>query len=193
VNAVPDADTVQLFVKGKSSFAEAGFGSSTDYQQVPSGAYSVNASVQKDGKRIADLPVLRYTLEQDKRYTGFAIGCISTYPKARLFVFADGPRADLIPPDRSEVRVINADPRSLKVDVTVNNIVAFSDISYGTRCGAILLPSQSYVCKAVQNNHWDQPVAGPSPFNLKGGRSYQLVILSPAAGSHSGMIMLTDK
>jgi hypothetical protein len=117
---------------------------------------------------------------------------MDTPAKAHLLIFPDEAHPAQLPSDQAELRVIDAYPHWVDLDVTVNNIVAFSGLSYGDRSKPILLPASSYICKAIQKNDYADPVDGPATFNLKGGKSYELVILANPEADHTGMLLLAD-
>jgi hypothetical protein len=193
VNTVPDADSIDVKVKDKSAFGNAAFGTVSEFLQVSPGAYAVESSALSSTQKAIELPPLRCTLDKDQRYTGIALGSIAESPKARLLIFPDDEADDPIPIDQAKVRVIDAYPHAGKMDVLFNAIDAFSGLTFGARSKPIQVPAKSYICKAIQNEQWDIPVEGPIPFDLKGGKSYQLVILEPPNPKQPGILVLEDK
>jgi hypothetical protein len=191
VDTVREADSLSLVVDGKTVLDDSQFAMPSEFQQVPIGDYTLHVIAKRAAADDEQLAEVRCTFEQDKQYTGVVLGSTDPSTKARLIIFTDVPVTD-IPDAEAKVRIIDAYPHAAKLDVTVNNIVAFSNLSFGLRSKPVLLPAKSYDFKALREDSYTQPAAGPVSLDLIGGKSYQLVVLGSTNNKQPGFILLSD-
>jgi len=192
VDAMQDADSLQISVNNHIVIDSDDAGIVTDFKRVPVGTYLLSASAVNGDDDPVPLPPATCDLKQDQKYTGLAIGRLDGDPKGRLLILPDGP-PDSVPPDQAAVRIINAYPHFTKVDAAIDNIVSSNSLSFGERGEPILLPARKYVFKAFVTGDYDSAVAGPVAFDLSGGKSYQIVIVGNKNTASSGIILLTNE
>jgi hypothetical protein len=174
-----------------SLLGQTAYGTATSYSKIPAGSYALSVNADKGRQTLSTFPPFQLDAEQDHRYTGIAIGNATSWPHAKMVLFDDMPVA---PPDDeyAMVRVIDTFPHSTKLDLIVNNIVAFHDLGFGEESKPIALSSGPCNVKTLAAGTYTDPMAGPIPFRLDPGKSYLIVILGPDTPAQPGIIAVSD-
>jgi hypothetical protein len=191
VDAVPDADAIRLTVTNKQVIPDVASGDTTPFTAIPVGTYTVDAKTRNNGSWTSGIAPLRCTLEQNHHYTAVAMGSIKTSPQVRIKILDDDEPSE-VAQGEAEIDIVDAYPHWGKLDVTINNIVAFAGLEFGKRSKLMSLPAKEYVCKAMRSGQFDSPVAGPAPLDLKSGQTYLLLILDQKSDNSSGILVLPN-
>lgn len=171
INAVPDAGALNVSVDGQRVWKQAAFRSSTGYQGIAAGTYSIQVSSESYGAMLTNRPI---TFQKDHAYTVLAWGLTrNAGTPAQVQVLADDPP---MTGEKAGLRLINVAPGAGPVDLVVNNIVGLEAIKYGRRSGVLLLDSGDYDLKIAPANTPDT-LAGPVRLHLDSGRTYTLVVM----------------
>lgn len=182
IDAIPGAESIRVAVDGKKVFNNCRYRAGTSFQGIPAGRYDVYAAVeQADGDGL-HLPLASIDAEQEHRYTALALGLTVGAPRARLMIFDDPVRRQSpIPRNQALVRVVSAVPDAGSVDVLVNGIVAFKNLQFGDRSERLPLAALPYEWSVKEAGGYVTPLAGPVTLNLRGGRSYLIVLMGRAS------------
>lgn len=171
----PDVPAVTVYVNGNAAVPSLAPLAATDYLDLPAGTYKVQVALAGQPVSAAVLSA-DITVEDGKRYTGFATGFLAD-GSVKLGVAEDVARA---PFGSSSVRVWHNSPDAPAVDVLVNGNRVLSNVPYEARSEYLQLPAGTY---QVQVN-----VAGTSTSVFEGavttqpGESYTAI----AQGSVTG-------
>lgn len=176
LHSAPDVPAVTVYVNGQAAVQSLAPLESTPYLELPAGTYQVAVALAGQPESAA---VLRtsVTLEDGKRYTGYATGLLAT-GSVRLGATEDLRRA---PFQRSALRVWHNSPDAPAVDVIVNGQTALAGVPYGAISQYLPLPAGSY---DVRIN-----VAGTTTTVFSGtvalarGEAYTAVALGSVAGT----------
>jgi hypothetical protein len=191
VDGVPDADAISISVSQGTSVGPTEYGTATSYEKIPAGSYAVKVSAEDKGQVFAFLTPLQLDAAQDHRYTGIALGNAQSWPHAHVVVFDD----DASPPanaQQSSVRVVDAYPHSVKLDLIINKVVAFHGIGFGAESKAISIPAGVCYAKAIEAGSYFDAMAGPVPMQFDAGKSYLVVILGPDTPMKPGIVVIPD-
>lgn len=176
INAVPDSGGLTVSVDGQRVWKNARFRSSTGYQGMAAGTYSVRLDSDNLETTLAASPPL--TFEKGHRYTVLAFG--KGFNAAAQTLEDESPND--IPPGKAELRLIQAAPGAGAVDLVVNNIVGLKSVRYGRRSEALRLEGGSYDLKVVAA-HTPDALAGPVSLRLDAGHAYTLVAMGQTSMS----------
>ena len=145
IDAVADSGRLRVAVSGKDAFGVVRYREGGRYTAVAPGKYLVSIAAQNRGNgKYVHLRKLNLVLKAKRRYTAIALGRTHGSPAAHAVLYEDDAPGPLPPGDQCRVRVLAADPEDAHVDVLVNSIVAFKDISFGERSDAITLAALPY-------------------------------------------------
>ena len=177
IDATPEGGGLTVSVDGQRVWKNARFRSSTGYQGMEAGTYSVR--VEAEGSLGTTLGTSRpMTFEKGRRYTVLALGRVGA-AAARVLVLEDeAPSA--IPPGKAALHLIQAASGAGPVDLVVNSIVGVKSVRYGKRSEALQLDHGSYDLKVVTSDTPDA-LAGPIKLSLDAGHSYTLVTMGKGA------------
>lgn len=171
----PDVPAVTVYVNGNAAVPSLAPLAATDYLDLPAGTYKVQVALAGQPVSAAVLSA-DITVEDGKRYTGFATGLLAD-GSVKLGVAEDVARA---PFGSSSVRVWHNSPDAPAVDVLVNGNRVLSNVPFEARSEYLQLPAGTY---QIQVN-----VAGTStavfegPVTTQPGESYTAI----AQGSVTG-------
>lgn len=185
IDAIPNADRLQVGVPGKIDWKRAVFREGSPYERLPAGTYRAVVTAQGKGRAPVTLPMDPLRVASRRRYTAIATGVLGGSPAAALSVFEETPSQYPLPNDKALVRVVNAASDAGRVDLVLNNIVAFKDLPFGRPSFLMALPAMRYECKAKEAGDLLVLLTGTSAIDLRGGKSYLLVVLGRA--SNGGM------
>ena len=189
INAVPDAGTLTVAVDGQRVWKGSTFRSSTGYEGIAPGDYSVQVSAGSQGAMLlANRPL---SFESGHAYTVLALGMTRDAGNpAQVQVLTDDPPAG-VSGTKAGLRLINAAPGVGPLDLVVNSIVGLEAVSYGRRSGVLLLDSGEYDLKVAAADTPDA-LAGPIHLHLDGGRTYTLVTMGQASNQTLSLEAYTD-
>lgn len=176
LHGAPDVPAVTVYVNGQAAVASLGTLEATGYLDLPAGSYDVAVALAGQPVSAAVLQT-RLTLEDGKRYTGFATGLLAR-GTLKLGAKEDVARA---PFTRSSLRVWHNSPDAPNVDVLVNGNRVLANVPYETSSAYLPLAPGTY---AVQIN-----VAGTATSVFRGdvtlaaGESYTAVALGSVTGT----------
>lgn len=187
IDAVPGGGGLTVSVDGQRVWKNALFRSSTGYQGMGAGTYSVR--VETDGLGASPISSRSMAFEKGHRYTVLALGRDGA-AAARVVVLEDE-ASSAIPLGKAEVRLIQAASGAGPVDLVVNNIVGVKAVRYGRRSEALSLDRGSYDLKVVTS---DTPEALTSPISLSldAGHSYTLVTMGSNASGDLSLEAFSD-
>ncbi len=174
INAVPGSGGLAVSVDGQRVWKNALFRSSTGYQGMAAGTYRVRLDSDTLGEIApASRPIL---FEKGRRYTVLALGQAAN---ATAEVLEDAAPGDL-PADKAELRLIQAVPGTVPMDLVVNNIVGLKSVRFGQRSDALHLDAGVYDLKVAAANAPDA-LTGPIRLHLDAGHAYTLVATGQAS------------
>lgn len=187
LHSAPDVPAVTVYVNGQAAVPSLGTLESTPYLDLPAGTYQVAVALAGQPESAA---VLRtsVTLEDNKRYTGYATGLLAT-GSVRLGATEDIWRA---PFQRSALRVWHNSPDAPAVDVVVNGQTALAGVPFGTISQYLPLPAGSYDVRINVAGTTTSVFSGT--VNLARGEAYTAVALGSVAGTGApfGVQVLRD-
>lgn len=135
----PDVPAVSVYVNGNAAVPELAPLATTDYLDLPAGTYNVQVALA--GKPVSEAVLSKsVTVEDGKRYTGFATGLLSN-GTVKLDLAEDVLRA---PFGSSSVRVWHNSPDAPNVDVSVNGTRVLTAVPYDARSPYLPLPAGTY-------------------------------------------------
>jgi hypothetical protein len=135
----PDVPAVTVYVNGNAAVPNLAPLASTDYLDLPAGTYKIQVALAGQPVSAAVLSA-DVTVEDGKRYTGFATGLLAD-GSVKLGVAEDIARA---PFGSSSVRVWHNSPDAPAVDVLVNGNRVLSNVPYEARSEYLALPAGTY-------------------------------------------------
>lgn len=174
----PDTPAVTVYVNGNAAVPSLAPLTATDYLELPAGTYKVQVAAAGQPVSAAVLSA-DVTLQDGKRYTGFASGFLSTATGNNLSL---GVTEDIVraPFGSSSVRVWHNSPDAPAVDVSVNGNKVLTNVPFGARSDYLALPSGTYKVKIT--------VAGTDTAVFEGdvttaaGESYTAIAQGSVAG-----------
>ena len=188
INAVPAGSGLTVSMDGQRVWKNARFRSSTGYQGMGAGAYSVRVEAE-GGLGISPGMSRPMTFEKGRRYTVLALGREGV-AAARVLVLEDEAPGS-IPSGKAVLRLIQAASSVGPVDLVVNSIVGVKSVRYGKRSEALQLDRGSYDLKVVVSDTPDA-LAGPIKLSLDAGHSYTLVTMGQAASGDLSLEAYAD-
>ncbi len=189
INAVPDAGALTVAVDGQRVWKSALFRSSTGYEGIAPGDYSVRVDAGSQGAML--LTNRPMSFEQGHAYTVLALGTVrDAGTPAQVQVLTDDPPAS-VSGEKAGLRLINTAPGGGPLDLVVNNIVGLEAVAYGQRSGVLLLDSGSYDLKVAAADTPDA-VAGPIHLRLEAGHTYTLVAMGQASNQTLSLEAYSD-
>jgi hypothetical protein len=185
VNAVQNAGNLSAKIDGKQVFGGVGFGSDSGLCGVDAGHYNVAVAVSPNGQPVWDAKE-SVDIEKGRHYTAVAYGI--PFEPGHVTVFSivkttDAQRKKAEASGKASVRVFNAAAGAQKIDVLVNSIVAFKNVSYGDRSEAIPLAALPYEWSIKPAGDSDDVYGSPVTIGLKSGHNYVVVVMGSIAGS----------
>lgn len=187
LHSAPDVPAVTVYVNGQAAIQSLDTLESTPYLDLPAGTYQVAVALAGQPESAA---VLRtsVTLEDNKRYTGYATGLLAD-GSVRLGATEDVWRA---PFQRSSLRVWHNSPDAPAVDVIVNGQTALAGVPYGAISQYLPLPAGSYDVRINVAGTTTSVFSGT--VSLARGESYTAVALGSVAGTGAsfGVQVLRD-
>ena len=173
INAVPDADALDVAVDGQRVWKGASYRSSTGYQGMAAGTYGVQVGATAGNPLLANRPM---AFVKGRTYTVLALGLSrNAGTPAQVQVLTDNDTPPL-PADKTGLRLINASPGGASLDLVVNNIVGMEAVRYGRRSPVLLLDGGIYDLKVAEAGTANS-LAGPVSLHLEPGRTYTLVAM----------------
>lgn len=179
----PDTPAVTVYVNGQPAVPSLAPLTATDYLELPAGTYKVQVAAAGQPVSAAVLSA-DVTLQDGKRYTGFASGFLSTGGGhgGTTSTLALGVTEDVLraPFGSSSVRVWHNSPDAPAVDVSVNGNKVLSNVPFGVRSDYLALPAGTYKVKVT--------VAGTDTAVFEGdvttaaGESYTAIAQGSVAG-----------
>lgn len=187
LHSAPDVPAVTVYVNGQAAVPSLAPLEATDYLELPAGTYQVAVAPAGQPESAA---VLRtsLTLEDGKRYTGYATGLLAD-GSVRLGATEDAWRA---PFARSSLRVWHNSPDAPAVDVIVNGQTALSSVTYGAISRYLPLPAGQYDVRI--NVAGTTTAVFDGQVRLVRGESYTAVAMGSVAGTGApfGVQVLRD-
>lgn len=173
INAVPDADALDVAVDGQRVWKGASYRSSTGYQGMAAGTYGVQVGATAGNPLLASRPL---AFQKGRTYTVLALGLTRDVgTPAQIQVLTDNDTPPL-PVGKTGLRLINASPGAASLDLVVNNIVGTEDVRYGRRSPLLVLDGGQYDLKVAEAGTANS-LAGPVNLRLEAGRAYTLVAM----------------
>lgn len=178
INAVPDAGALTVSVDGQRAWKGSLFRSSTGYEDIAPGDYTVRVEAgSQGGMLLTNRPM---SFAEGHAYTVLALGMTrDAGTPAQVQVLMDDPPAG-VNGEKAGLRLIHAAPGMGPIDLVVNNIVGLESLGYGKRSGVLLLDSGTYDLKVALAGTPDA-LAGPIHLRLDGGHTYTLVTMGQVA------------
>lgn len=178
INAVPDAGSLTVAVDGQRVWKRSLFRSSTGYQGITDGTYSVRVEAETFGATLLTNRPLSF--EKGHFYTVLALGRVRNAGTPAQVEVMEDDAAGAVTGGKTGLRLINASPEGKALDLVVNNIVGLKSIGYGRRSEALLLDSGSYDLKVAAADT-PEALAGPINLSLEAGHMYTLVAMGQAS------------
>jgi hypothetical protein len=139
MHGAPDVPAVSVYVNGNAAVPNLEPLATTDYLDLEAGTYKVQVALagQPASQAVLSKDI---TVEDGKRYTGFATGLLSA-GTVKLDATEDVVRA---PFGSSSLRVWHNSPDAPSVDVSINGTRVLSNVPYEARSPYLPLPAGTY-------------------------------------------------
>jgi hypothetical protein len=193
VHTVPDAPAVDVAVTGGDVLvSELSFPESSDYLDVPAGAYDLEVRVA--GTEDVVLPLAGTTLEANTLYNVYAIGSVETgiYPFVIPTTLHSADAGQMMAADCGTVlgigtdadacvNVIHASPDAPAVDVYVNGAAALEGVEFGDFSGWLALPAGEYQVQVVPAGEMPDMAVIDATLSLEAGTAYHVAATGTVA------------
>ena len=168
-HAAPQAPNVDVYVNDQMVFSNLAFGDFTRYVYLDEGEY--NVSVYLAGQK--DRPVINQMVDVPSQQI-FTIAATGNLDNLGLLVIPD--KVSKSPSQNySSVRVIHLSPNAPGVDILVDGVTLFEDISFGEGTDYVDLNPGTYNVNVVLNT--DKNVVLPLKVTLNPDKIYTIYII----------------